>query len=746
MRILFLITFFLLSSKYIYSQEIVVINDDNKPIEDVSLQYIQGNKIKNLVSNKKGLLSISSDNAHSFIFSHINYIKYNIDKISSDTVVKLKEKIFFLDQVVVTGQIFKRLKQKSQQNIYVIDKKMIEAKAANTLKEILSSQLGIRISQDNVLGSGVNINGISGRNIKVLIDGVPVIGRLDGNIDLSQITLNNIERIEIVKGPLSVDYGTDALGGTINLISSKGLDKRFLVHFNSYYETVGRYNADIALGIRHKNQSIRFNLGRNYFDGWSPNDKIKLITASELADTNRFKLWNPKEQYFLKTNYFINNEQFNSRIFLNYFDEKITNLGFPRQPYYESAFDDYYYTKRMDLGSDLKYSFGKNSKLRFLLAYNTYERKKNTFYKDLTTLEKVLVDNTSQQDTIFFNMINNKIVYSYSANKDLNYQFGFNAQKESGTGKRILDSEQTQEDYALFTNIEWHLSDVFRIKSGFRSSYNTTYTSPITKSISLFSIFNDYNLRLSYSEGFRAPSIKELFFEFIDINHNITGNKDLDAESSKSYNFSIIRHKNILDNKVSIELNSFFNDIYNRISLSEKINNPNEYSYFNIGNYNTLGTESILRIINEKIDASFGVINIATKTSETNSGELLSGSILQNINALYFSKDYFTSLLFRFKKLKINTIISYNLIGQKPIFLDTGDDILESYSDSYQLMDISLTKAIFEDKLKLITGVKNLFDVASVRMSSGSSAHSDSRNYQSVNYGKSYFVSLKLSL
>ena len=61
-------------------------------------------------------------------------------------------------------------------------------------------------------------------------------------------------------------------------------------------------------------------------------------------------------------------------------------------------------------------------------------------------------------------------------------------------------------------------------------------------------------------------------------------------------------------------------------------------------------------------------------------------------------------------------------------------------------MDISLTKAIFEDKLKLITGVKNLFDVASVRMSSGSSAHSDSRNYQSVNYGKSYFVSLKLSL
>ena len=746
MRTIFLIIFFLLHTQYILSQEITVVNNDNIPIQNVSLQYIQGDKMKNLFSNKNGLLYIESDSAHSLKFSHINYLKYSISKIYSDTTIAMQEKNFFLEPVVVTAQIYKRSKKESQQNIYVINKEMIEAKAANTLNDVLVSQLGIRINQDNVLGSGININGISGRNIKVLVDGVPIIGRLDGNIDLSQITLNNIERIEIVKGPLSVDYGTDALGGTINLISSKSQDQKLSVHFNSYYETVGKYNTDIALGIRHKNQSIKMNAGRNYFDGWSPNDKIKLIPDSELADTNRFKLWNPKEQYFLKTNYLINNEQFNSRIFFNYFNEKITNLGFPRMPYYETAFDDYYHTIRKDLGSDFKYSFGKNSNLQFLLSYNTYERKKNTFYKDLTTLEKVLVDNSSQQDTIFFNMINNKITYSYSANKDLSCQFGFNAQKESGTGKRILDIEQKQEDYALFSNIEWHLSNAFRIKSGFRSSYNTTYKSPVTKSISLFSIFNDYNLRMSYSEGFRAPSIKELFFEFIDINHNITGNKDLDAESSKSYNFSIIRHKKISDNTVSIELNSFFNDIYNRISLSEKINNPNEYSYFNIGNYNTLGAESILRIINEKMDISFGVINIATKTSETNSGELLSGSILQNINDLYFSKDYFTSLLFRFKKLKLNTIISYNLIGQKPIFLDTGDDILESYSDSYQLMDISLTKAIFEDKLKLITGVKNLFDVTSIRMSSGSSAHSDTRNYQSVNYGKSYFVSLKLSL
>ena len=60
-----------------------------------------------------------------------------------------------------------------------------------------------------------------------MIDDVAVIGRLNGNIDLSQINLNNVERIEIVEGPLSVEYGTDALAGTINLIT-KSTENNFI--------------------------------------------------------------------------------------------------------------------------------------------------------------------------------------------------------------------------------------------------------------------------------------------------------------------------------------------------------------------------------------------------------------------------------------------------------------------------------------------------------------------------------------
>merc|ERR1711965_356759 len=99
--------------------------------------------------------------------------------------------------------------------------------AAVTLKDVLVNQNNIRVAQDNVLGSSMSLQGMSGQNIKILIDGIPVIGRLNGNIDISQINLNTIERIEIIEGPLSVNYGTDALAGTINLISQKNKKNGF---------------------------------------------------------------------------------------------------------------------------------------------------------------------------------------------------------------------------------------------------------------------------------------------------------------------------------------------------------------------------------------------------------------------------------------------------------------------------------------------------------------------------------------
>src|SRR5690606_31303934 len=103
--------------------------------------------------------------------------------------------------------------------------------------------------------------------IKILMDGVPIGGREGGNIDLSQFNVYNIERIEIIQGPMSIMYGSDALGGVINLIS-KNTKKKIGLSGEAYYESVGKYNFNLTATKTFGKHSLSIGGGRNYFDGY----------------------------------------------------------------------------------------------------------------------------------------------------------------------------------------------------------------------------------------------------------------------------------------------------------------------------------------------------------------------------------------------------------------------------------------------------------------------------------------------
>ena len=358
-----------------------------------------------------------------------------------------------LNEVVVTGQIESTTQINAIQKITIIGEDILETQLFQNLSDVLKFSNNLNISQDNILGSSINLQGISGQNIKILIDDVPVIGRLNGNIDLSQISLENVERIEIVEGPLSVEYGTDALAGTINIITKKDYLEGFTSSIKTLYETVGRYNADLSLNYKLRKSSLISSFGRNYFSGWSVNDKFQIIPTPQLADTNRFKLWNPKEQIYGKVQYIISRLKIDNRIYADYFYEKISNRGLPRIPYYENAFDDYYYTYRYNIGSETKY---KNDKyqIRAILSLNNYKRIKNTFYKNLVTLDEIMVSDGESQDTSSFQMFMSKLSISPTVIKSLNYQLGFHFENQHVLGNRILNKNQSQSDVALYSNLE----------------------------------------------------------------------------------------------------------------------------------------------------------------------------------------------------------------------------------------------------------------------------------------------------
>src|SRR6476660_9487761 len=127
-----------------------------------------------------------------------------------------------LGEVVVTGQYKPQSVKNSVYQVRVINSERIRLSSATNVQQVLNNQLGFRFSNDNTLGmTDVQLNGMGGNSVKILLDGVPMVDRYDQRVSLSQIDINNVERIEIVEGPMSVSYGTDAMAGVINIITKR---------------------------------------------------------------------------------------------------------------------------------------------------------------------------------------------------------------------------------------------------------------------------------------------------------------------------------------------------------------------------------------------------------------------------------------------------------------------------------------------------------------------------------------------
>ncbi|MEO0008823.1 MAG: hypothetical protein RJA20_3019, partial [Bacteroidota bacterium] len=126
-----------------------------------------------------------------------------------------------LGQVVVTAQFAPTDARQSVSSVRVLSRQTIERRAVTSLGELLQAEPNIRITQDPVLGSAVSLNGLRGENLKILIDGVPVTGRLNGSIDAGQLPMNAVQQVEIIEGAQSLLYGSEASAGVINLVTRK---------------------------------------------------------------------------------------------------------------------------------------------------------------------------------------------------------------------------------------------------------------------------------------------------------------------------------------------------------------------------------------------------------------------------------------------------------------------------------------------------------------------------------------------
>ncbi len=722
-------------------EKIIVIDSKSKesiPFAHVCLEEIGGTKKEYLVTDKEGVVINSFTKPFAIAVSFVGYKNY-LDTLQpgKSYEIALTPQVFDLDQVVVTASFTPQKADKSIYNVKVIDSRKIELKAANNLADVLKDEVNIQVTNDPSLGSGLKIKGLSGNNVKILVDGVPVIGRMGGNVDLSQLNLYNIDHVEVVEGPMSVIYGSNALAGAINIITKENTHSNYNLTVNTYAENLGTYNFDATVGIKRGKSNFTISGGRNFFKG------VYLD-----IDNNRSQTWKPKELYNGDFIYTFTNKNYKIKYQSSYMLERLLDKGDQQGPSFRIATDSWFRSMRLSNRLEFNQKLNNDYFLNMLASHSFYDRQKLSYIKDFINSTSELVDGSSQNDTTKLNAFSYKLMYgNQNQSKKLNFIVGTDLNYEIADGKRIYDHEQTIGDYALFSSLTFNINKHFSFQPGLRYSYNTKFTSPLVPSINLrWSPNNFFNVRASYVRGFRAPSLKELYISFKDISHDIQPNPSLKPEFGNNFDlsFSLNTDKTEKLHFTNIELSLFYNQLNSSIYLAPKgtASDSTAYMYINISHLNTLGGQlSFKYSFYPRFDFGVGIGQTGIYASPN--------SNKSNISDYKFSTDASLNASYLIPRIEVKLFLNYKYSGFKYTpSVDDKKNVVWGTLAEYHTVDISLNRKFLSNKLTLSFGVKNLLDnkmVARKGVSSGDAPHSGGDG-SPVGYGRLFFTSLTYNI
>ncbi len=632
------------------------------------------------------------------------------------------------EEVIITGQYGENSLTKSVYKVKVIDQKRIQMQGANNLKDLLANELNIRVNNDPALGSGLSIQGIGGQNIKIMIDGVPVIGREGNFIDLNQLNLNNIERIEIVEGPMSVNFGTDALGGVINLITKQNHKASQHAGVKTYYETIGQYNAGINYGAHlGKEWRIELNMARNFFEGYSTGEQ------------SRVKLWKPRTQYFGDISVSKKFKKATVRNISSFFDEKVTNRDSGTiTPYSAYGIDQYYYTRRISNTVFYDHKLFSNHQLHVIGSYNYYRRMINTVRKDLVSLSEAMIPSPQFQDTGYFDNWMSRGTFSRNKDKSkFNYQLGYEVNYDRYTGSRIDGGKQSVYDMNVFGSAELKYIKHVLIRPGLRIMHNSKYNAPLIPSVNIkWDVNEKISVRASYGRGFRSPTLKELYLSFTDPSHNIMGNPELKAETQNNYQLSTSYEIKRVDRIFKTDLAFFYNEIFDKIDLALVGNNSVDAKYISVSNFKNAGTN---------VGAEYKAPNYAISTSYAFTGINNSFISQSETNKYFLSHEYRVNVRYLWKKIKTNIALfyKYNSRIQSYQYNLSDGTIKTGFIDGFGLFDATVGKNFFKDHLNINAGVKNLLNVINVNANMTAGVHSNNQDATPVAMGRTIFCSIQ---
>lgn len=526
-------------------------------------------------TDKNGNFTINNINLSKFtiVASYISYLEdsviVDVEQLKSNYILKLKPSFLKMNEIVTTSTRTSNYLKNAPVSTYVINSEELESIGATDVSKALEWIGGLSINQSQYV-TDLEVQGLSGKQVLVLIDGIKLIGKFNEKFDLSQIPSSGIERIEIVKGASSAIYGSEAMGGVVNIITKSPKDI-FSFSVKSDYGSYGRWNSNLNAYLPFNSWKSNINLTYRRFDGY---------------DMDKSTIWQDGSQYdkydaLIK----IEGPLFSFaklELSANLFKEDLSIIR-------NEIFKNYTYNKRNNFSIRVSKEINEISKINFNTEYSNYSHVMD---------EKVLSSGymiTGQETKN--SLYRNELLYNTTLNSH-QLLFGYNYEHEKNSSDRISGGEKSTDLHSLFGQDEYKFNDVISFVLGLRYDNHSNYGGQLSPKFAfLHSPFPNLRVRLNYGSGFRAPSFKELFMDYYNegVGYRVFGNPNLKPEISNSYSFNIEYWSN---DDWQLKTTLFYNSVKDMIEYSfvEYKDHITTYKAQNVQKVKTWGCEFEFKI------------------------------------------------------------------------------------------------------------------------------------------------------
>lgn len=600
---------------------------------------------------------------------------------SSEIVLNfdLKES-HILDEVVITGTLKAVSRLESPVPVEVYKPTFFKKNPTANIFEALQNVNGVRPQLNcNVCNTGdIHINGLEGPYTLVLIDGMPIVSGLSTVYGLSGIPNSLLERIEIVKGPASSLYGSEAVGGLINIITK---NPKNAPSFSADVFTTawGETNYDIGFKANvGKNTTLL--TGINYFNYNNPIDNNRdNFTDLTLQDRiSIFQKWNFNRK---------NNKLFSMAGRFFYEDRWGGEMQWEKKHRGgNEVYGESIYTKRWELLG--AYELPVKEKMLFSFSYTDHDQ--NSVYGNIPYLAKQRIG--FGQLTLDKKINNHDLLFGTA----LRYQY-----YNDNTTATI--KEDINWIPSIFVQDEIHLAEKHSLLLGARYDYNSNHGSIYTPRLAYKWKINETNiLRFNTGTGFRIVNL------FTEEHAALTGSRDVivleELKPERSYNVNLNYLKKFYSengNFIGLETTAWYTHFSNSI-VPDYDSNPNQIIYKNLNGYAV--TKGISTNLDMVFNLGLKVILGATYMQVTKTENQIT---TQQILTEKFSGTW--AISYRLRKLFLDIDYTGNIYGPMRLPLLGNLDPRKEFSPTWSIQNIQFTFNKFKN-FEIYTGVKNLLN------------------------------------